>query len=132
MGGERSHHYTIPALRSVFSICCFFFFVCFFQLRILWCHSPYATAELFDEMKVSSPCSFSLVLRKVWIFPPFMTPRPAPPTRLSAPGDRTNAFELFSVLVTSSFWRLISVLLYKPAIYSPLPRYIYKNIQQLA
>ena len=24
-----------------------------FQLRILWCHSPYATAELFDDLKVS-------------------------------------------------------------------------------
>ena len=24
------------------------------QLRILWCHSPYATAELFDELKVSA------------------------------------------------------------------------------
>lgn len=23
------------------------------QLRILWCQSPYATAELFDELKVS-------------------------------------------------------------------------------
>ena len=25
-----------------------------YQLRILWCHSPYATAELFDELKVSA------------------------------------------------------------------------------
>lgn len=25
------------------------------KLRILWCHSPYATAELFDEMKVNDP-----------------------------------------------------------------------------
>ena len=36
-----NHNYTL------------FLFNC--QLRILWCHSPYATAELFDELKVSAP-----------------------------------------------------------------------------
>jgi len=25
------------------------------KLRILWCHSPYATAELFDDLKVNNP-----------------------------------------------------------------------------
>ena len=36
-----NHNYTL------------FLFNC--QLRISWCHSPYATAELFDELKVSAP-----------------------------------------------------------------------------
>ena len=36
-----NHNYTL------------FLFNC--QWRILWCHSPYATAELFDELKVSAP-----------------------------------------------------------------------------
>ena len=33
-----------------------------YQLRILWCHSPYATAELFDELKVSATFFFCGVL----------------------------------------------------------------------
>ena len=36
-----NHNYTL------------FLFNC--QLRILWCHSPYATTELLDELKVSAP-----------------------------------------------------------------------------
>ena len=36
-----NHNYTL------------FLFNC--QLRISWCHSPYATAELLDEIKVSAP-----------------------------------------------------------------------------
>ena len=53
-----------PALYSIYSSGAGFIAACNHnytlflfnnQLRILWCHSPYATAELFDELKVSAP-----------------------------------------------------------------------------
>ena len=37
------------------------------QLRILWCHSPYATAELFDELKVSATLFlWTLIFQLSW------------------------------------------------------------------
>ena len=74
-----------PSLLPDLFIFLIFFYLFLFQLRILWCHSPYATAELFDEMKVSSACSFFLDCAKSGFSPPFLTP---PSPRLSAPGDR--------------------------------------------
>ena len=53
-----------PALYSIYSSGAGFIAACNYnytlflfncQLRISWCHSPYATAELFDEIKVSPP-----------------------------------------------------------------------------
>ena len=53
-----------PALYSIYSSGAGFIAACNYnytlflfncQLRISWCHSPYATAELFDELKVSAP-----------------------------------------------------------------------------
>ena len=56
--------FRYPALYSIYSSGAGFIAACNYnyklflfncQLRISWCHSPYATAELFDELKVSAP-----------------------------------------------------------------------------
>ena len=53
------NHNSGKTLRSCSKIYCWLINL---QLRILWCHSPYATAELFDDLKVG----FSLWVQLVW------------------------------------------------------------------
>ena len=77
------------------------------KLRILWCQSPYATAELFEELKVTFEHHYHNFFRKISIFimsylgPDFLRTAKAQ-TSLSRFSQSHQSFLLFTCLHTQN------------------------------